>query len=76
MTNVIPLPGLSVEMQFSEIESLVDAMLYMHETAESSGDRKRIMDIEVALLHIIRDKIATGQRDLTRIPGHYGRKAS
>lgn len=75
MTNVIPLPGLSVEMQFSEIESLVDTMLYMHETAED-GQRKRIMDMEVAILHIIRDKIAAGQRDLTRIPGHYGRRAS
>ena len=75
MTNVIPMPGLSVEMQFSEIESLVEAMIFMHENAEAN-DRKRIMDMEIAMLHIIRDKITTGQRDLTRISGHYGRIAS
>lgn len=72
MTNVIPMPGLSVETQFSEIEGLVDAMLFMHEAVEDA-DRKRVMDAETAILHVIKDKIALGQRDLTRISGHYGR---
>lgn len=71
MTNVIPMPGLTVEMQFSEIEGLVDAMLLMHETCDE-GDRKRVMDIDTTLLHLIRDKIQVGQKHLTRIPGHYG----
>jgi hypothetical protein len=75
MSNVIPMPGLEIEMQFSEIEGLVDAMLYMHEAADD-GDRKRIMEAEISMLHVIKDKIRAGQGQLLRMPGHYGRKAS
>lgn len=75
MSNVIPMPGLEIEMQFSEIEGLIDAMLYMHEAADET-DRRRIMEAEISMLHVIKEKIQDGQRQLVRMPGHYGRRAS
>lgn len=74
MSNVIPLPGLSVEMQLSEIEGLIDAMLFMHESA-GSGDRERIINICVTLLYVMKDKCRAGQNHLQRMPSHYGRSA-
>lgn len=70
--NVVRMPGLSVESELSEIESIVDAMIFMHESVQD-GDRDRVMTAETALLWIIKEKCQSGQTHLLRMPGHYSR---
>ena len=60
------MPSLELETQLSEIQSIADAMIFMHEAC-ADGDRDRVMRAETALLFIIRDKADVAHKALERL---------
>jgi hypothetical protein len=63
---VIPFPTLAVEMKLSEIESMLDAMIYMHEVVDDDA-RERIMRTETGMLWVMKDIAAAAHRELEKL---------
>jgi hypothetical protein len=74
MADIIPYPPLKVEMHLSEIESMLDAMIYMHEVVEPA-DRERIMRTETGMLWVMKDIAAAAHKELERLGAARRRRA-
>lgn len=63
-------PLFNIDMCLSEIESLADGLLYMHESAAPS-ERERIFNISVTLLYLILEKAQSAHDSSNALHRHH-----
>ena len=60
MSNVIPMPLQNLDMCLADVESLADAMLYMHEAADPN-DIPRVAKATIPMLYLLMEKARAAQ---------------
>lgn len=66
VANSIPLALAHIDMQLSDIEAILDSLLFMHEAA-SPGDRERLFVCTIPLLYAAREKAAEAHQNSNKL---------